>query len=83
MEGCQEQIDQLRREERQREKGKSKEISEQLKRLCDGGNCSLEDIKEKRREFSRELEEMRRSAEVKERERESQTAIYMYMYMYK
>ena len=64
MEACHEQIDQLRKEERQREREKSKEISEQLKELCDGGSCSLEDIEAKRREFTKELEEMRKTSEV-------------------
>ena len=72
MEACHEQIDQLRRDERQREREKSREISEQLKKLCDGGTCSMDDIEAKRKEFTRELEEMRRSSEVSvrgERER--------------
>ena len=64
MEACHEQIDLLRREERQREREKSKEISEQLKGMCDGGSCSLEDIEAKRKEFTMELEEMRKTSEV-------------------
>ena len=64
MEASQEQCDQLRREERVREREKSREISEELKRLCEGGACSLEHIQERRKEFTLELEEMRRSSEV-------------------
>ena len=64
MEACQEQCDQLRREERVREREKSREISEELKQLCEGGACSLEHIQERRKEFTLELEEMRRSSEV-------------------
>ena len=64
MEACQEQCDQLRREERAREREKSREISEELKQLCEGGACSLKDIQERRKEFTVELEEMRRSSEV-------------------
>ena len=64
MEACHEHIDQLRKDERLREREKSKEISEQLKQLCDGSTCSLEDIETKRKEFTLELEEMRRSSEV-------------------
>ena len=65
MESCQEQCEQLRREERVREREKSKEISEQLKQLlCEGGTCSLEHIRERRKEFTLELEEMRRLSEV-------------------
>ena len=64
MEACHEQVDQLRRDERVREREKSKEISEQLKQLCEGGACSIQDIETKRKEFTVELEEMRRSSEV-------------------
>ena len=64
MESCQEQCEQLRREEKVREREKSKEISEQLKQLCEGGTCSLEHIQGRRKEFTLELEEMRRLSEV-------------------
>ena len=47
-----------------REREKSREISEELKQLCEGGACSLEHIQERRKEFTLELEEMRRSSEV-------------------
>ena len=66
MEACHEQSEQLRKEERVREREKSREISEELKQLCEGGACSLEHIQAKRKEFTLELEEMRRSSEVSE-----------------
>lgn len=55
----------LRKEQRMREREKSKDISDNLKQLCERQRCSLDEVEAKRKEFTTELCEMRKRAEVR------------------
>ena len=59
-----EQSSVLRKEQRVKEKEMSIKISDELKQLCERQGCSLDQVEAKRKEFTSELWEMRKKAEV-------------------
>ena len=58
-------LDQLIREQRSKEREKSREIGDELKKMCEGGVASLEEVESKRKDFLSELDKMRAEAEVR------------------
>ncbi len=65
VEGSRLKFDQLVREQRSKERDKSREIGDELKKMCEGGVASLEEVESRRKDFLSELEKMRNAAEVR------------------
>ena len=65
MEDARLRVDQCQREQRTSEREKGREISEELKRMCEGGVASLDQVEARRKEFVSELEELRMTARVR------------------
>ena len=65
LEDSRSKLDQLVREQRSKEREKSREIGDELKRMCEGGVASLDEVESRRKEFLSELEKTRTEAEVR------------------
>ena len=61
-------VDRLLRDHKSKEKEKCREIIEELKRVHEGGGVSLE-VESKREDITTDLDEMKRSSEVRGRGR--------------
>ncbi len=67
MEDSRLKADQLQRDQRLKEKEKSKDIGEELRKVCDGGGGGvlMEEVQSRKKEITNDLEKMRKDADVR------------------
>ena len=65
-------VDQLQRDHRTRERGKGREVREELRSMRENGGSSFEEIDTKRKEYVAQLDELRRANEVSKEGREEE-----------